>query len=212
MASIDQPTATALSALRRFARKRPDVERCELCGNEIGPQHQHLLELANRRMVCSCDACTILFDNPQAARYRRIPREISELPDFRMTDMQWESLHLPISLAFFYHSTPAQRVVAMFPSPAGATESLLTLESWQDLEADNPALRELKPDVEALLVNRVGEGREYFRVPIDECFKLVGLIRTHWRGLSGGTEVWREIARFYASLRERSSGGGGSHA
>jgi hypothetical protein len=212
MAPIETSTPNTLSALRRFARKRADVERCELCGAELGPEHQHLIEPANRRLVCSCDACAILFDSPHAVRYRRVPRRIEALPDFRMTDMQWEALHLPISLAFFYHSTPAERVVAMFPSPAGATESLLTLESWQDLEADNPVLRELQPDVEALLVNRVGEGRTYYRVPIDECFKLVGLIRTHWRGLSGGTEVWKEIAHFYSSLSERAVGGGGSHA
>jgi hypothetical protein len=134
------------------------------------------------------------------------------LPDFKMTDVQWDDLHLPINLAFFYRSSPAQKVIAMFPSPAGATESLLTLESWNDLAAENPVLNELEPDVEALLVNRVGPLREYSRVPIDECFKLVGLIRTHWRGLSGGTEVWKEIARFSASLKERSVSTGGSRA
>ncbi|MDQ3748999.1 MAG: DUF5947 family protein [Acidobacteriota bacterium] len=40
-------------------------------------------------------------------------------------------------------------------------------------------------------------------MPIAECYKLVGLIRTHWSGLSSGTEVWREIAEFYARLKER---------
>ena len=59
-----------------------------------------------------------------------------------------------------------------------------------------------------LLVNRVGMARgctpaEYYLVPIDECYKLVGLIRTHWRGLSGGTEVWREIGAFFAALKQR---------
>ena len=34
---------------------------------------------------------------------------------------------------------------------------------------------------------------QYYIVPIDECYRLVGLIRMHWRGLSGGTEVWKEI-------------------
>ena len=61
----------------------------------------------------------------------------------------------------------------------------------------------------ALLVNRVGHVRgaapaEYYLVPIDECYKLVGLIRTHWRGLSGGTEVWREIGAFFAALKNES--------
>ena len=198
--------------LRRFVRPRAKVERCELCSAPLPPEHQHLIEPAIRRLACCCDACAVLFDGAHSAKYRRVPRRIEFLPDFHMTDAQWEDLHLPINLAFFYQSSPAQRVIAMFPSPAGATESLLTFDAWQNLAADNPVLSELEADVEALLVNRVGPIREYCRVPIDECFKLVGLIRTHWRGLSGGTEVWKEIARFYTSLKERSVQSGGKHA
>jgi hypothetical protein len=128
-----------------------------------------------------------------------------------MTDALWENLHLPINLAFFYFNSPAQRVVAMFPGPAGATESLLTLEAWKDLVDANPILSEFEPDVEALLVNRVGQTREYARVPIDECYKLVGLIRMHWRGLSGGSEVWQHIARYFNELKEKSASNRGAN-
>jgi hypothetical protein len=200
-------TSGSLSTLRKFARKPAEGECCELCGQPLQSEHQHMLELANRRLACCCDACAILFSGRPDGRYRTVPRRIRLLSDFCMTDRQWESLHLPINLAFFYHSTPAERVIAMFPSPAGATESLLTLEAWQDLAKANPILTELEPDVEALLVYRIGDTYEYYRVPIDECFKLVGLIRTHWRGLSGGTQVWRELAQFFAALKSR-----GSHA
>lgn len=196
-------SSSPLSTLRRFARPRPAVERCELCGATLGGEHQHLIEPANRRIVCACDACAVLFDGSSSAKYRRIPRRIQMLPDFRMTDAQWESLHLPINLAFVYISTPARRVVAMYPSPAGATESLLTLESWDELATDNPVLRALEPDVEALLIHRIGDTREYCRAPIDECFRLVGLIRTHWRGLSGGSAVWEHIGGFFADLKQR---------
>src|SRR5207237_5374445 len=108
----------------------------------------------------------------------------------------------PIGLAFFFSRTPAGKVVALYPSPAGATESLLPLEAWEELSAENPVLRELEPDVEALLVNRVGQAREHYRVPIDECFRLVGLIRTTCRGLSGRPEVRGAIAHCLASLHE----------
>ena len=78
-------------------------------------------------------------------------------------------------------------------------------------------LRELEPDVEALLVNRVGQSRgsapaEYYIVPIDACYKLVGLIRIHWRGLSGGTEVWQEIGNFFTDLRARGASRDGGDA
>jgi hypothetical protein len=115
---------------------------------------------------------------------------------------------IPINMAFFIKSELAGKVVALYPSPAGPTESLLALESWGDIVKANPILKEMETDVEALLVNRVGSARgflidEYYLVPIDECYKLVGLIRAHWRGLSGGPEVWEEVAAFFASLRQR---------
>jgi hypothetical protein len=202
----EQPAGQrAFAVLRQFARPRRQVERCDLCGAELLPEHEHLLEPAERRLVCSCTACALLFSGRHSARYRRVPRDIQFLPEFRLTDVQWDELHLPISLAFFFHSSTAGRVVAAYPSPAGATESLLTLEAWHELEGENPILREMEPDVEALLVNRVGAAREHYRVPIDECYRLVGLIRTNWRGLSGGAEVWAEIQRFFTRLNDKSS-------
>lgn len=111
---------------------------------------------------------------------------------------------LPIQLAFFFNSTPDNKIVAMYPSPAGPTESLLMLDAWTDIVRENPLLAKMEPDVEALLVNRVRDTREYFIAPIDKCYELVGLIRAKWTGLSGGMEVWRDIDKFFATLKERS--------
>jgi hypothetical protein len=110
---------------------------------------------------------------------------------------------IPINLAFFYQDTAAGKVRAMYPSPAGATESLLSLESWEEIRAQNALLQSMEPDVEAFLVNRVGGNAEYLLAPIDTCFHLVGLIRLHWKGLSGGTEVWQHIQQFFDGLRAR---------
>jgi len=131
-----------------------------------------------------------------------------------MSDGQWESLLIPINMAFFFRSSVERRTIALYPSPAGAVESLLSLESWNEIEASHPALALLRPDIEAFLVNRVGHSRgltgaEYYIAPIDECYKLVGLIRTNWRGLSGGAEVWTEIGRFFLDLRSRADAVGG---
>jgi len=115
---------------------------------------------------------------------------------------------VPINMAFFFKNSLEQRVIAMYPSPAGATESLLALESWNEIVTRNPALAGMEQDVEALLVNRLGYSRgysapEYYLLPIDECYKLVGLIRAQWKGLSGGTEVWQQIAEFFKNVKER---------
>jgi hypothetical protein len=194
----------AFGALRRFARPRRAEEQCELCSAPLAPNHAHLVEVAKRRLTCACEACAVLFSNQAAGNYRRVPRRVQYLADFRLTDIAWAGLQLPIELAFFLHSTPAGRVVALYPSPAGATEALVDPDAWAALVGDNPVLRTLEPDVDALLVNRVGSARDCYRVGIDQCYKLVGLLRRTWRGLSGGPLVWGEIAGFFADLRERS--------
>lgn len=192
------------AALRRIARARraPEAfERCEFCSLPLAPGHRHVLELATRKIVCSCDACGLRFENV-IGKWKLIPRDVRRLPDFQMTDAQWESFSLPIQLAFFFRSTPAQKVLAMYPSPAGATESLLNLHSWEALVAENPVLAEMQPDVEALLVNRLSDAPEYYLAPIDVCFELVGRIRLYWRGFSGGDRVWQELNQFFGQLRE----------
>jgi len=195
--------------LRQFVRRAFTVETCEMCSRELADNHQHLLEPLSRKLVCACDACAILFNSLGQTKYKRVPRRIRFLPGFRMTDSQWDGLMMPINMAFFFKSSPQDRVIALYPSPAGATESLLSFDTWDEIERDNPPLLEMEADVEALLVNRIGHSRgfsqpEYYIVPIDECFKLVGLIRSRWQGLSGGTEVWREIGQFFNTLKARS--------
>jgi hypothetical protein len=203
---------SALASLRRYTRPRAVRMKCELCSAPLADDHSHLLELANRTLCCTCEPCAILFGSPAAAKYRRVPRDSHFLADFRMTDVEWECLQLPINLAFFVHSSAAGRVVALYPSPGGATEALPPPDAWQTVVEDNPSLRNLEPDVEALLVNRLGEQPEHFRVGIDECYALVGLVRKHWRGLSGGAAVWKEIAQFFTGLKGRSRPGVAPHA
>lgn len=204
------------SVLQQFARRRSTRERCELCSAELGPVHSHLLEPAKRQILCACEACSLLFCGQTEAAYKRIPHRTRLLADFAMTDMEWEALMIPINLAFFYHDSAAGKVRAMYPSPAGATESLLSLESWEEIRQRNRALQSMEADVEALLVDRVSKDPQYFLVPIDACFELVGLLRLHWKGLSGGTEVWQHIQQFFNTLRARaghaSSEAGALHA
>lgn len=195
------PAQGAFAKLRGFVRQRPQTETeiCELCSKPIAFQHQHLLELEKRRVTCACDACAILFGGNARQRYRRIPRDLSRLDNFLMDDHEWESLLIPINLAFFVHDSTAGRVLAQYPSPGGIMESALDLEYWNTIAERNPILSHFEPDVEALLVNRLA-APQYLRAPIDQCFRLAGIIRTHWRGFSGGTQVWREVDRFFASV------------
>lgn len=203
---------TPFAVLKRFVRQRAPVERCEMCSAELAPDHEHLVEPANRQMVCACQACAILFSGKANKKYRRVPRRILYLANFQLTEAQWESLLIPIGMAFFFNSSAVGKVVALYPSPAGATESLLDFEAWDEIVQNNPVLLELEPDTEALLVNRVRGAAEYYLLPIAECYKLVGLIRSRWHGLSGGTEVWESIANFFAELRAKAVTDGAASA
>ena len=203
----------AFGVLRQFTRSRSAasraLEHCEFCVAALHHDHPHLVEIAKRQIICVCDACALLFDGLENSKYKRVSRSSQYMPNFEMTDGQWESLMIPINMAFLFRSSLENKIVALYPSPAGAVESLLLLDAWAEIEAHNPSLHQLKPDIEALLVNRVGHAHglrdaEYYIAPIDECYKLVGLIRTNWKGLSGGTEVWNEVGRFFTELRSKS--------
>jgi hypothetical protein len=197
------PSRNWVQQVRRFVRP-PAAARCELCGTELPEDHTHLVEIDARRLVCACRRCVV----PAAAesRFRRLPSTVRRLADVALSDAEWESLQIPIGLAFIFHSTPQNRPVALYPGPAGATESLLGLEAWSALVERNPALAVLEPDVEALLIDRTEGRRDYYKVPIDRCYALAGLMRRHWRGLSGGSEAWAAIGQFFAKLRQAAGG------
>jgi Family of unknown function (DUF5947) len=185
-----------------------EEERCELCGAPLPAEHRHVADVRQRSLLCACRACAVLLGRPGAGgrHFHLVPERRRLLRDFRLDDALWASLQLPVELAFFFRSTAVERVVALYPSPVGATESQLELEAWAEIARANPVLADLEPDVEALLVNRTrtgGESGEHFLVPIDDCYALVALIRSCWKGLAGGTEVWQEIERFFAVLRKR---------
>ena len=202
-------SAVPLQALRRFAQKREgsrlQVEHCELCSEVIPEDHRHLFNLENQTLVCACQACSLLFYEDGAGNgiYKLVPRRYLTLPDFHMTDEQWDELMIPVNMVYVFRDSKENHVRAFYPSPAGATESLLALESWEELVRNNPILHEMDADVEALLINRIRDEHEYYIVPIDACYQLVGLIRLSWKGLGGGEEARNAIASFFEEIRTR---------
>ena len=198
--------ARGLAALRHFAQQPLPEERCDFCSLALAEEHEHLVEPASRRLICACYACAVLFSSSGETKYRRVPRSIRYLQDFQLPDERWNGLGIPIAMVFFFRSSVANKVAAFYPSPAGPTESLLDLDAWEEIVENNPILKTLTPDVEALLVNRVAATRDYYLAPIDQCYKLTGLMRRHWRGFSGGDAAWVEIGRFFSDLQQRSTG------
>jgi len=177
-----------------------------MCTEPIGPEHSHVVNIDTRSLVCVDRACYLLFTHDGAAggKYRAVPDRRIHDPSFALTDIQWEALQIPVGIAFFFENSQMGQSVAFYPGPAGATESLLPLDTWAEIVAANPLLQTMAPDIEALLVYRPREGgMRCFLVPIDVPYELVGIIRRDWKGFDGGREAWTAINGFFDHLAEQ---------
>ena len=181
-------------------------ERCELCGTGLPSDHRHLIHLDERRLLCACETCWSVRSGE--ASYRPAGVRTEWLEGFDLPDEAWASFGIPVGLAFFMRTGEPDRVVAFYPSPAGATESEIDAGSWERVRALNPSMERLEPDSEALIVNRMSDPHQHAVAPIDECYRLVGLIKSSWEGISGGTGPELAIERFFAELRVKSATGG----
>jgi hypothetical protein len=195
------------------SRRAPSAqERCEMCAEDIGGQHQHVVDLVGRGLMCTCRPCYLLFTAEGAElRYRAVPDRYLSFPGFALAARQWDELEIPVGLAFFFTNSVQDRTVAFYPGPAGATESELPLGAWDRVVEANPALRLLAPDVEALIVRMPdphsgdATGAVSYLVPIDRCYELVGRLRMAWRGFDGGQEARALLDGFFADLAARST-------
>jgi Family of unknown function (DUF5947) len=189
------------AAARAQAQERP--EHCDLCGTEIPPDHRHLLHLEERRIACACETCRALLqgDSP----WRPTGTRTLWLDDLTLSDETWARFAIPIGLAFFL-TRGSGAVVALYPSPAGATESELDLDAWAELVSANPRLQDLEPEIEGLIVNRLSDPHRHAVAPIDECYRLVGSIKVAWQGISGGPAVGAAVESFFAELRLKAAG------
>ena len=185
----------AVAGLRRFRQasagpSRPGGlartgERCDLCGTDLPEDHRHLLQLEERRIDCACEACFALRSGDP--EYRPTGTRVVWLDRLELSDELWASFQIPIGLAFIMRSSGCE----------------LYLESWNELCAANPVLEDLETDGEALIVNRLAEPPQYAIAPIDDCYRLVGLVKTRWEGISGGAGLERARAGFFDHLRAR---------
>lgn len=185
-------------------------ERCELCAELIPDEHGHVVDLESRALMCACRPCYLVFAPTGAGgtRFRAVPDRFVSFPDFALSTAQWDALQIPVGVAFFFLNSSLDHVAAFYPSPAGATESLLSLDSWEEIVNANPDLATLQPDVEAFLVRsaerRSGEAKaECYLVPIDVCYELVGELRRLWKGFDGGTEAHAALEAFFDRVRTK---------
>lgn len=198
-----------LARIRATKAPQPAGERCEMCSQDIADEHQHVVNVEGRQLMCVCRGCYLLFtDSTAQLRYRSVPDRYLHFPDLALGRLEWEALQIPVGLAFFFRNSALDKTVGFYPGPAGATESELDLDAWSLITTADTRLTMLTDDVEALLV-RVPDnsGRdgdpECYLVPIDACYEFVGRIRLLWRGFDGGADVRDYVARFFAETTAR---------
>lgn len=192
-------------ALRRAIQRRPSgdttqpAERCDLCSEAVPQQHRHVLDEPRGALLCACQACVLLFhrDAAGAGHYQLVPDQRTRLPELAADD-----LGVPVGLAFFVTDSDGT-IHARYPSPMGPTHWQIEPETWRTAQQRCPPLRDMAPGTQALLINTARGAREHWIVPIDDCYRLVALVRQEWRGLSGGSRVWPAIDRFFADLARR---------
>jgi hypothetical protein len=190
------------------AAPEPAGERCEMCSESIADEHQHVVNVAGRQLMCVCRACYLLFTDTDAKlRYRAVPDRYLAFPNFALDRRAWDALQIPVGVAFFFTNSALLRTVAFYPGPAGACESELDLDAWNAIRAADARVGLLAADVEALLV-RVPDGSESaqprsYLVPIDACYEFVGRLRMLWRGFDGGQEARGFIDEFFAAIAAR---------
>jgi hypothetical protein len=196
-----------VESLRSRVAPQAPAPRCDLCAEPLAEPHRHLFDASAREISCACRACALLFDRPQAggARYLLVPQRRWWLPDLVLDDVAWAGLRIPVRMAFIYHDSSTGEVSAGYPSAGGMVNGAVDPHGWQRIVAANPVLARLRPDVEALLLSRSSGGDDTFLVPIDDCYALVGLMRTHWQGFTGGQRMWTAVGEFFAGLRARAS-------
>jgi hypothetical protein len=201
-----------LAVLQRIRRTQPREipapgEVCELCAQPLGEDHDHMVDLEARTLMCACRGCYLLFASEGAGgnHFKSVPDRYLALSDLEFSPQQWDSLQIPVGVAFFFLNSRLGRVAAFYPGPAGATESELALDTWAEVVGANPQLGDLQPDVEALLVRAETSrsGIECFIVPIDACYALVGQLRRLWRGFDGGQEANAMLNSFFDDVRAR---------
>jgi Family of unknown function (DUF5947) len=196
--------ALMIGGLRQLAKPQAPTaagpeERCDLCSTTVPDDHRHMLNLYERQIVCVCESCWALRSGD--AEFRPTGSRTLWLEGFELPEEIWAQFRIPIGLAFFMHSSVTECIVALYPSPAGATESELHFETWERLVALNPVLGDMERDAEALIVNRMSDPPAYAIAPIDRCYMLVGIVKAAWEGISGGAAIETAIEGYFAELR-----------
>jgi len=199
----------AQRAIERFVQtfnRRRDGLRCDRCRTVLHRQHRHVIELDAHRLLCACNACAAEVERSVLGPCRLIPESVRSAPEWAPSWERWDSFGMPLRLGFFLWLSRLARWVAVAPSPIGAVDVAVPSSAWSAYLQESGIARQVRPDVEAVLVRGAGGGPlEAYVVPLDLCYELVALVRQTWHGIDGGDAARQELDRYFERLQRRST-------
>lgn len=173
-------TTAAIERLQAFVRA-PQPSHCDVCGDALPQEHVHLSIHGQRALRCACVACG---SAAHTGGWQRVDTHLWPV-DLSIENTLWMSLGIPINLAFLLHRPGDADPVALFPSPAGLTETPLPMAGWQAVLSAGAERLQLGA-TQAILAWRLSSPHRYYVASLDVCYEIAGLLRVHWRGLAGG--------------------------
>jgi len=178
--------------------------QCEMCAAPLVEKQRHLLDLAHHTLLSICPACARSFGprGANASLYRLIPTRHLALLDFQAADDSWAG---PVKVICLLRANETGSVLAVYLDPSGVRESIFDLDRWKTLRAANPLLESLEPDVETLLLQRMGPRPLAYIVPIDTCARLIHLLEDRRGKQEGECEIWQAVGSFFADLQADAS-------
>ena len=201
--------APVYRSLRQFVRSRPRPSAASCAAIGLAAEHSHLVEPASRQLVCSCDACSILFSGQQSraistgSQRRRV---LAGLPTDRCPMGRSTSTDQP----GLFHDKHAGRPRARLLPESGRGHRIAPgARGLARLGGGEPDPRPTRAGCRSTPGQSDEQGSRVLPRPIDECYKLVGLIRANWRGLSGGSGSLGGSGQFFTRLKKRSRSTGG---
>src|ERR1700741_3839578 len=102
-----------LEAPRASRARVPKEQLCELCRGPAGLLHSHVVDLEARRLLCKCRPCYLLFTHSGAgAGGFRMGTELYLRVRSSLSDAPWESLQIPVGIAFVIRNSKQDRTIA----------------------------------------------------------------------------------------------------
>ena len=82
-----------------------------MCAEPIGDEHSHVANIGDRRLMCTCRGCYLLFTSRARAGCGCAPSRPSTavVDDFAFTQEQWDDLAIPVDLVFLFRQSDPRR-------------------------------------------------------------------------------------------------------